>query len=110
MYERLVLVTRSTRLEGLIRRFNTRSQARFYLERSGGNFSTYQEEHEAYHRSLEELERSLDLGLRRQIVALQHLPNFLFSKEDVVVVLGQDGLVANTAKYLGGATHGGGES
>src|SRR6266700_6241111 len=30
------------------------------------------------------------------------LPNFVFGPEDIVVALGQDGLVANTLKYLNG--------
>ncbi|MEI9866324.1 MAG: hypothetical protein WDN00_17560 [Limisphaerales bacterium] len=30
------------------------------------------------------------------------LPNFVFAPEDTVVTLGQDGLVANTLKYLDG--------
>lgn len=28
------------------------------------------------------------------------LPNFLFGDDDIVVAIGQDGLVANTLKYL----------
>jgi hypothetical protein len=37
-----------------------------------------------------------------QLVQRQFLPNFVFGPEDVVVALGQDGLVANTLKYLHG--------
>ena len=39
MIEKIVLVTRKTRLEGLIERFNTRAQAKFYIEHSGGDFA-----------------------------------------------------------------------
>ena len=39
---------------------------------------------------------------RWQAIDRQYLPNFLFGPDDVVVVLGQDGLVANTMKYLDG--------
>ena len=53
MFEKLVLVTRKTRLEELIERFNTRAQAKFYIEHAGGDFSTYESEHDAYQRSLE---------------------------------------------------------
>jgi len=35
-------------------------------------------------------------------VQREFLPNFVFGPEDVVVTLGQDGLVANTLKYLNG--------
>ena len=32
MYKKLVIVTRKTRLQELVERFNTRSQAKFYIE------------------------------------------------------------------------------
>jgi hypothetical protein len=35
-FEKIILVTRQTRLEELIARFNTKAQARFYIEHSGG--------------------------------------------------------------------------
>ena len=38
-YEKLVLVTRRTRLEELIERFNTRGQAQFYIDHAGGDFA-----------------------------------------------------------------------
>ena len=37
---------------------------------------------------------------RYQAVDRQFVPNFLFAPQDVVIALGQDGLVANTLKYL----------
>ena len=39
---------------------------------------------------------------RVQTVDRSFLPNFVFAPEDTVVTLGQDGLVANTLKYLNG--------
>lgn len=51
MYEKIVFVTRKTRLQELIERFNTKAQARFYIEHSGSNFSEYEEEDEEYQRS-----------------------------------------------------------
>jgi NAD kinase len=99
--DKLVVVTRKTRLEELIERFNTRPQARFYLEHAGGDFADYEAEDDAYRRSLDVLRRSLDLGLKLQLVDRGLVPTFLFTREDLVVALGQDGLVANTAKYVG---------
>lgn len=100
-YEKLVVVTRRTRLEELIARFNSRGQARFYLEHSGGDFAAYEREHDAYQRALDWVRRTLDFGLARQFLDRALLPTFTFGAADVVVVLGQDGLVANTAKYVG---------
>ena len=101
MPEKLVLVTRRTRLDELVARFNTRGQAKFYIEHAGGDFAEYEREHDAYERALDETWRALDLGLPRQRVDRDLVPTFLFGDEDVVVALGQDGLVANTAKYAG---------
>ena len=102
MFEKVVLVTRKTRLEELIERFNTRAQARFYIEHAGGDFSTYAEEHETYQRSLESVRRSIEVGLKIQVIERTFLPTYLFAPTDVIVTLGQDGLVANTAKYVKG--------
>jgi NAD kinase len=98
-YEKLVVVTRRTRLEELIDRFNTKGQARFYIEHSGGNFSEYEKEHDTYQRSLEQLRRDLDFGVPRQFMDRSLVPTYTFGPLDLVVTLGQDGLVANVAKY-----------
>ena len=44
MYKKLVIVTRKTRLQELVERFNTRSQAKFYIEHAGGDFADYERE------------------------------------------------------------------
>ncbi|MBI5534429.1 MAG: NAD+ kinase [Deltaproteobacteria bacterium] len=97
--DKIVLVTRHTRLQDLIERFNTRAQARFTIERAGGNFADYEQEDDVYRRSLDTLLHTLDLGLKLQVVDRGFVPTFLFTPEDLVITLGQDGLVANTAKY-----------
>jgi NAD kinase len=102
MFEKIVLVTRKTRLDELIERFNTRAQAKFYLEHAGGDFNAYVLEHDAYQRSLETTRRAIEIGLKMQIMDRALVPTYVFSKTDIVVTLGQDGLVANTAKYVGG--------
>jgi NAD kinase len=99
---KVVLVTRPTRLAELVARFNTVSQARFYIEHQGADFGDYQREDETYHLALVETQTILaELG-RVQTVDRAFLPNFVFAPDDIVVTLGQDGLVANTLKYLGG--------
>ena len=99
---KIVLVTRPTRLAELVIRFNTVSQARFYVEHQGADFSDYQREDETYHRALTDAEEILGQMGRVQTVDRSFLPNFVFAPEDTVVTLGQDGLVANTLKYLSG--------
>lgn len=99
---KIVLVTRPTRLAELVIRFNTVSQARFYIEHQGADFSDYLREDETYHRALTEAQSLLSQAGRVQIVDRAFLPNFVFAPDDTVVTLGQDGLVANTLKYLDG--------
>ncbi len=101
-YEKIVLVTRKTRLESLIERFNTLGQAKFYIEHSGGDFALYEREHQAYVKSLDTLRSSLQKLTKLQEIERSFLPNFLFAPEDIVVTIGIDGLVVNTAKYLDG--------
>lgn len=99
---KLVLVIRHTRLDELVARFNTRRQAQFYVEHLGADFSDYLREHETYALARRATEAALgELG-RVQVIDRAFLPNFIFGPDDVIVALGQDGLVANTLKYTAG--------
>jgi NAD kinase len=100
--EKIILVTRKTRLEGLIERFNTRPQAKFYIEHSGGSFGRYELEHETYYQAVKTIRQALERLAKLHIIERSFLPNFLFAEGDVVVTVGVDGLVVNTAKYLKG--------
>jgi len=99
---KIVLVTRPTRLAELVIRFNTVSQARFYVEHQGADFGDYLREDERYHHALVESQRLLAQLGRLQTLDRSFLSNFVFGPDDTVVTLGQDGLVANTLKYLNG--------
>jgi NAD kinase len=99
---KIVLVTRPTRLAELVVRFNTVSQARFYIEHQGADFTDYLREDETYHHALSETQAALAQVGRVQTVDRGFLPNFVFGPDDIVVTVGQDGLVANTLKYLDG--------
>src|SRR5258708_25210203 len=99
---KIVLVTRPTRLAELAVRFNTVSQARFYIEHQGADFADYLREDENYHHALVETQKVLAQMGRVQAVDRGFLPNFVFAPDDTIVTLGQDGLVANTLKYLDG--------
>src|SRR5690242_13365275 len=101
MYEKIVLVTRRTRLAGLVERFNTKKQAKFYVEHAGQDFDEFSREDESYRRAVDALRDALGLGLPVQQVDRSLVPTFLFTGKEVVVVAGQDGLVANVAKYVG---------
>jgi NAD kinase len=97
---KIVVVTRPTRLDQLVRRFNTTSQARFYIERLGGDFGDYEREHECFSAALDMI---LDAAAR--IARVHHIdwtqtPNYQFAADDLVATVGQDGLIVNTLKYL----------
>ncbi len=96
---KIVLITRRTRLDELIARFNTAGQAKFYVEHLGADFSDYVAEHKRYLEAKATAEAVLRSVGRLQPLDRSFLPNFIFGKDDTVVVLGQDGLVANTVKY-----------
>lgn len=97
--EYAIIVKNKTRLEALIERFNTRAQAKFYIERLGGNFLDYEMEDEAFHNSLNSLQSQLSKVIKHKVVDRAYLPSYIFSEKNMIVVIGQDGLVANTAKY-----------
>jgi NAD kinase len=97
-----VLVTRRTRLEELVAKYHSVAQARFYLEHLGADFSDYQAEHETYAAAKRTLATALEAHGRYQAIDRGFLSNFIFAPDDVVITLGQDGLVANTMKYLDG--------
>lgn len=99
---KVVLVTRQTRLDALLQRHQTLSQARYFVERLGGDFGDYQAEHDAYGAARRVVLQALGEHGRYHAVDRALLPNFVFARDDVVVALGQDGVVANTIKYLDG--------
>ena len=103
MPEKVVIVTRKTRFEVLLERHNTAAQARFQLERAGADYQDYRREHDAYQAAVERVRRDCRaLAPRVQVIERGYLPTYLFGPQDLVVVIGQDGLVVNTAKYLDG--------
>ncbi|UPQ78633.1 sugar kinase [Flavobacterium azooxidireducens] len=100
--EYAIIVKNKTRLEALIERFNTKAQAKFYIESLGGNFDDYVREHETFHHALVELQTQLSKVVKNKTIERLYLPSFLFSEKNLIIVIGQDGLVANTAKYSKG--------
>ena len=97
---KIVLIKRKTRLEDLIARYNTITQAKFYIEHLGSDFSDYITEDEQYKKVISEAYSELESLGRVQVVDREYVSNFIFGDNDIVVVVGQDGLVANTLKYL----------
>jgi hypothetical protein len=99
---RLVVVTRRTGLELLLERHGTLPQARFYLASREQPFAPYEEAHERFTAALATVESALPSDQRRVRIDRDQLDRFLFAPDDVVWIVGQDGLVPNVAKYLSG--------
>lgn len=98
-FEYAIIVKSKTRLETLIERFNTKAQAKFYIERLGGNFEEYEIEDEIFKNALNSLQTQLSKVIKNKTIDRQYVSSYIFSKNNIIVVIGQDGLVANTAKY-----------
>ena len=99
---RVVVVTRPTPYEELLARHATRSQAEFFLKQRGQTLAAVEAVHHELCGAVARVQAAIPLNYRRNLVPRQELDRFLFEPEDTVVVVGQDGLVANVAKYLDG--------
>jgi len=99
---KVIVITRQTRADELIRRFNTLAQAEFYVTSRGGDFSDYQEESVRYKAAVAASCQVIENLARMQRLDREYVPAYIFGPDDIVVVIGQDGLVANTVKYLHG--------
>jgi hypothetical protein len=99
--DKIVVVTQKTRLEGLLDRFNTRGQAKFWIEHMGTDFADYDREHDTYRRAVDAVCRLAE-SLERKVQRVERLflPTLLFAPRDLVVTVGRDGLVVNAAKYV----------
>ena len=99
---KLILITRQTRLSELKQKYGTLGQAKFYIEHLGESFEQYESEEALFLKAQKEVLAILKETGRVQALDRSYLPTYKFSRDDVVIVLGPDGLVANTLKYLEG--------
>lgn len=99
---RVVMVTRPTPLELLVERHGTVGQVRFYLGERGLQMESVEAAHRAQHEATHAVEVAIPRECRRARVDRSELDRFLFAEDDIIIVVGQDGLVPNVAKYLAG--------
>ena len=123
----LVIVTMSTRLKKLKARYGTVAQAAFILRQAQAHkevaapaahaalrsrnrstaapeaeFAEYEREDSAFQTAVEQIRRDIEeLDLPVTVIDREFIPNFDFGGCETVIVIGQDGLVANVAKYVG---------
>lgn len=99
---RAVLVHRRTELTELVERHGTHGQAAFFLASRGRRMAEVEARHQLVQAAMATVAAVIPAAWRRGVVERADLPRFLFEPEDIIVVVGQDGLVANVAKYLDG--------
>jgi NAD kinase len=99
---RVVVVTRPTEFEALLERHGTADQAAFFLKTRGRSLDDVRRQHQHLGEVLTALSQSIPTKWRRAAVTRSELARYLFEPEDIVVAVGQDGLVPNVAKYLEG--------
>ncbi len=81
-------------------RHGTRQQAAFFLETRGRSIADLAARHGLTEHTWELVATALPADWRRTTVERNDLHRFDFAPGDIVIVVGQDGLVANAAKYL----------
>lgn len=115
------MITSSTRMKGMLKRWGSKGTAKFRMrsarlaslaskqmdlavanELAEQDFVELQREDDSYDQAYRTVREGIDVGMPISVVPREYLPNFDFSMAKAVVVLGQDGLVANTAKYVRG--------
>jgi hypothetical protein len=97
---RAVVVRRPTEYELLLGRHATRGQAAFFLKSRGQDLNAVEAEHARMHAALTSALTAIPAAWHRSVVLRDDLHRFLFEDRDVVIAVGQDGLVANIAKYV----------
>ncbi|MEV4952149.1 hypothetical protein [Paenarthrobacter nitroguajacolicus] len=99
---RIVIVHRRTELQELLDRHATRGQAEFFLRSRGRSIQDAQDRHDRLTSALAIIRAAVPSDWRQAEVERADLSRFLLTAEDIIAVVGQDGLVANVAKYLNG--------
>jgi len=99
---RVVVVTRSTEYQRLLQHHATAGQARFFLRQRSLATTEVEGRHGRVSGSMLAVEQAIPTDWRRNQVQRSDLDRFLFEPDDIIVAVGQDGLVANVSKYLQG--------
>lgn len=99
---RAVIVHRRTELDDALARHGTHGQAAFFLRNRGRSIEELESRHARVQSAVATIAAGIPADWRRGRVERTDLSRFLFEPGDVVLVVGQDGLVANVAKYLDG--------
>lgn len=99
---RALIVTRPTEYDELLGRHGTRQQVEFFLKQRGRDLTELDERHARQQQAIQIVASAIPIDWRRANLSRNDLDRWMFGPEDVIIAVGQDGLVANVAKYLDG--------
>jgi NAD kinase len=99
---RVVIVHRRSEYTELLERHATYGQAEFFLRERGRSIDDVRARHEVLEEAIHAVSTRLPDDVRQARLERSELDRYLFAPEDIVLPVGQDGLVANVAKYLHG--------
>lgn len=99
---RVVIVHRVSEYQTLIERHGTRGQAGFFLSSRDQSIDRVEAVHVALRDCIAKTKAEVPADWSIAQVERSDLDRFLFSDGDIIVAVGQDGLVANLAKYTSG--------
>jgi NAD kinase len=97
---RVVLVTRPTDYQLLLERHGTRGQAEFFLHTREQSIEPVEAMHLKIMEAVDEVRRTVPETWRAVSLTRGDLDRFVFEANDLIVAVGQDGLIANLARYL----------
>jgi hypothetical protein len=105
MRQRVVILTRPSAKQTFVGRYGTEGQTRFVMAASARgkvDFATAEAEDIAQSRAVSAIRTQLPEEVKLAEIDRGMVAQFLFEPHDLVVAIGQDGLVANVGKYLDG--------
>lgn len=86
----------------MVIRHSTLSQARFRAKSTGVDWPDFELENSNYEKALESIRSILSEQARVVVIEREFIPTHIFGPEDILICVGQDGLVANCLKYTVG--------
>lgn len=101
---RVVIVRRETELDRVRATYASLASARFVLEKKGLSITRIEDQHKAFTEVLRKVRAAVPPDWRQATIMRTEIERFVFGPDDIIVAVGQDGLVANVAKYLDGQT------
>lgn len=105
MRQRVVILTRPSAKQTFVARYGSEGQTRFAMAQSlkgVADFKRAEVEDTAQSRAVAHIRKAVPSEVKVAEIDRSMVAQFLFEPHDLVVAIGQDGLVANVGKYLDG--------